>query len=188
MRDPAVSIGLSNGGSDLEGILALQRENLRERVAPGEAASQGFVTVAHTQEVLARMHAQLPSIVAHRDGRLVGYALAMAQEARAELPLLVPMFELFAGLSFGGMPLSNFRYYVMGQVCVAAAERGSGLFDALYAEHRAVYGGRFELLVTEISEANLRSQRAHARVGFVELTRYADALDRWLVVALDLRK
>jgi predicted GNAT superfamily acetyltransferase len=188
MRDPAVSIGLSNGGSDLEGILALQRDNLRERVSPGEAASQGFVTVAHTREVLARMHAQLPSIVAHRGETLVGYALAMALEARAELPLLVPMFELFERLFFEGRPLRSFRSYVMGQVCVAASERGSGLFDALYAEHRAVYGGRFELLVTEISERNLRSQRAHARVGFVELTRYADAVDTWLVVALDLRK
>jgi L-amino acid N-acyltransferase YncA len=188
MSEPAVIVEQSNGASDLDGILALQRLNLRGQVPEAEAKSQGFVTVAHTREVLASMHARMPSIVARRGESIVGYALAMPLESRAEVPILAPMFALFDTLRWEGRPLPTVPYYVMGQICVAASERGSGLFDRLYSRHQQLYADRFELLVTEISLRNTRSQRAHARVGFVELARYSDATDTWLVVGWPLRE
>jgi hypothetical protein len=111
-------------------------------------------------------------------GGLAGYALAMAREARALLPILEPMFARLGGLS----ALAGKRWYVMGQVCVAQAWRGRGVFDALYAGHRRAYSGRFDALVTEIATRNGRSLRAHARVGFAEIDRYRDATDDWSVV------
>jgi GNAT superfamily N-acetyltransferase len=74
------------------------------------------------------------------------------------------------------------RSYVMGQVCVDPSWRGRGLFDRLYAEHRARYADRFEWLVTEIAMRNPRSRKAHARVGFVEIDHYRDDTDEWSVV------
>jgi len=79
------------------------------------------------------------------------------------------------------------RYYVMGQICVAKAYRGQGVFDRLYAAHREHLRHRFDACVTEISVRNPRSLRAHARVGFEELERYRDAADEWVVVIWDLR-
>lgn len=182
-----IEIGESNGTSDLDGILALQRANLRGRVDAEVARAQGFVTVEHDLATLERMHLLAPSIVARRAGRVVGYALVMPIEARRDVPVLDPMFALFEGLAFAGRPLAAYRYYVMGQVCVAEEVRGQGVFDALYDGHRRHCGERFELCVTEISLSNGRSLRAHARVGFVEIHRFTDATDDWSVVALDLR-
>lgn len=177
----------SNGDSDLDAILELQRANHRSNVDRAEALAQGFVTVQHDREILQRMHALAPSIVAKRGDELVGYALVMPLAARADAPVLEPMFALFEQLSYRGAPLSSYRYYVMGQVCVAHTARGQGVFDALYDGHRRYCGHAYALCVTEISLNNQRSLRAHARVGFVEIHRFSDATDDWSVVALDLR-
>jgi L-amino acid N-acyltransferase YncA len=168
-------VELLDDDRELEQILALQQENLA-------ATGDGFVTVRHTLETLRAMHAQLPSVVARDErGAVVGYALSMAREAQGLLPILAPMFARLDGLG----ALAGKRWYVMGQVCVAKAFRGQGVFDALYRGHRERYAGRFDALVTEIATRNGRSMRAHQRVGFTEIDRYRDATDAWSVVGWD---
>lgn len=187
MMAPPVHTRLVQGREDLEAILALQRESHRDRVSAEEARTQGFVTVEHTLDVLAQMHALLPSVVAWAGEALAGYALVMPLEARATVPVLGPMFTLFDALAWQGRPLAGSRYYVMGQVAVARPFRGTGVFDALYAGHRAAYADRFDFTVTEVATRNVRSMRAHARVGFQVLTTYTDATDTWAVVLWDWR-
>jgi L-amino acid N-acyltransferase YncA len=182
-----MTIELSNGDSDFADILALQRANLRAYVSAEDGARNGFVTVKHTRELLERMHALGPSVVARSGGQVVGYALTMTQACRALLAVLEPMFARLDELTYEGRPLTEWSFYVLAQICIAEGQRGSGLFDALYAAHREHYGARFSLLVAEISARNGRSLRAHARVGFQELARYRDDTDDWVVVALDLR-
>ena len=178
---------LVTGRVELEQILQLQAANLREHVPPEQAAREGFLTVAHTLEVLEQMHALAPSIIAKEGERLAGYALVMPVETRAFVPVLEPMFQLLQTLSWRGRPLREWGYYIMGQVCVAEAFRGQGVFDALYREHRARYAERFACTVTEVSTRNTRSLRAHARVGFEVLETYRDATDEWAVMVWSLR-
>jgi hypothetical protein len=166
---------------DLDAILALQRANLERALEPAEAAAQGYVTLVHTPALLAELHAALPAVVARADGALIGYALAMHRDLAAAIPDLAPMFRLL-----GERGLADRRWYVMGQICVAKPWRGAGVFDALYAGHRRYYGGRFDLLVTEVAVRNARSMRAHARVGFATLAEHTDATDAWAVVGLPL--
>lgn len=172
---------------DLQDILTLQRENLREHVSRADAEREGFLTVAHDLDVLARMHALAPSVIAREGDALAGYALVMPLEARDTVPVLAPLFAQFDALTWQGRPLGASRYYVMGQVCVARPFRGQGVFDALYRGHREAYAHRFDFTVTEIATRNTRSMRAHARVGFQVLTTYRDALDEWAVVLWDWR-
>lgn len=163
---------------ELEQILELQQRNLPRNLDDGERAEQGFVTVEHTLDVLRRMHAIVPSIVAKDDQELAGYALVMPVECRSFVPVLDPMFRrLDANASLEGR-----RYYVMGQVCVAKPYRGRGVFSALYAAHRENLKSRFDACVTEISVRNSRSLRAHEKAGFEELERYRTATDEWIVV------
>ena len=186
-QGPAL-VTLADGAGDLDGILALQRQNLPESLTAEAARRDGFVTVVHTREVLSRMHAIAPSVVARHQDRVVGYALAMPRECRSFVPILEPMFAVLDGLEYRGEPLSRARYYVMGQICVAAGFRGTGLFQAMYAEHLAAFVDRYELIVTEISARNARSLRAHERTGFETLTTYTDATDDWVVVGLPFPK
>jgi GNAT superfamily N-acetyltransferase len=172
--------------SELGEILELQRDNHLSTLSAEQARAQGFVTARHSIDSLQQMHALGRSIVARaEDGRLAGYALMMAREARPFVPILDPMFQTLEGLSWRGTPLAQLSYYVMGQICVAEPFRGQGAFEALYDGHRAEYAGRYQLIVTEIATRNERSLRAHARVGFEPVHRYRDATDEWLIVAWD---
>ncbi|MFT3913769.1 MAG: GNAT family N-acetyltransferase [Anaeromyxobacteraceae bacterium] len=189
---PALEVRPAAGDGDLRAILALQASQLAATLGPEAAARDGFVTVRHDLETLRRMHALAPSVVAAVGGPagdaapLAGYALVMPVEAAPWVPVLAPMFELLRGLSFRGRALAALRHYVMGQVCVAPAWRGRGVFDALYDGHRRLLAGRYDVVVTEISARNGRSLRAHARVGFETIHRYRDATDDWAVVAMAL--
>jgi len=175
-------VGLAESDRDLEGILALQRA-LR---AP---TPDGFVTVRHTLEVLRAMHALAPSVVARDDaGEVVGYALVMPRETRALVPILEPMFAKVEELPPPALSAApDPRWYVMGQIAVAPAWRGTGVFDAMYAEHRARYQDRFDAVVTEVATRNPRSLRAHERVGFRTLLTYRDETDEWALIAWDWR-
>jgi ribosomal protein S18 acetylase RimI-like enzyme len=163
--------------AELEQILDLQRRNLPRNVDEREIASQGFVTVEHTLDVLRRMHALAPSIVAKAGAELAGYALVMPVECRSFVPVLQPMFQRLETLG-----MLRQRFYVMGQICVAKPYRGRGVFDLLYGAHRERLRDRFDSVVTEVSVRNPRSLRAHQRVGFEELDRYRDTTDEWVVL------
>ncbi len=175
MRATDIDVGLVGGDGELEQILQLQRRNL-------DFSQDGFVTVRHTIGILRTFHAALPSVVARHDGNVIGYALSMPRDASRLVPVLEPMFLRLHALAL----LAAQRWYVMGQVCVDLDWRGRGLPDRLYAEHRRQFSSRFDWLVTEISSRNPRSQRAHARVGFVEIDHYRDATDEWSVVGMPL--
>jgi hypothetical protein len=170
-------------------ILELQAENLPSALTADIMAGQGFVTVRHDASVLRRMNEVAPSIVAKAGGRIAGYALVMPRSFAADVPILRPMFEMLDGLSWKGVPLrDNPRWFVMGQICIAADHRGLGLFDGLYRTMAERYGGHYDFTVTEVAGRNTRSLRAHARVGFQSLHVYADAAtgEEWHVIALDL--
>jgi len=192
MREPGAArppfeTRLALGDADLRAILALQASQLAAALGPEAAARDGFVTVSHELETLRRMHALAPSVVAVDGAALAGYALVMPVEAAPWVPVLAPMFAVLRTLSFRGRPLASLRHYVMGQVCVAPAWRGRGVFDALYEGHRRFLGGRYDAVVTEIATRNGRSMRAHARAGFETIHVYRDATDEWAVVAMPLR-
>ncbi|MES2731498.1 MAG: GNAT family N-acetyltransferase [Bacteroidota bacterium] len=173
--------------ADIQGILALQQQNLTRNLSAEVQLSQGFLTVAHDPAVLARMNAAAPSIIAKDGEQVVGYCLTMLPAFKADVPALVPLFDLLDTLTYKAQPLNQYAYYVMGQVCVAEGFRGQGLFDAMYHHHHEIYGDRYQLLVTDISGRNTRSLRAHLRVGFEALQTFDDPFtgELWTIVVWD---
>lgn len=175
-----VQAGPVQNERELEQILDLQRANLARNLSQAEIAEQGFVTVEHTVDLLKRMHALAPSIIARDGNRLAGYALVMPIESRSFLPILEPMF-----VRLDQLKMLQRRFYVMGQICVAKPWRGRGIFDLLYRAHRDHLRTRYDFSVTEVSTRNTRSMRAHQRIGFVEIDRYQDATDEWALFRWD---
>jgi ribosomal protein S18 acetylase RimI-like enzyme len=169
--------------NDLRQILALQATNLKSNISEEVKKSQGFVTVCHSWDEIVLLYRSTPQIVAKDGDQVVGYALAMLPSLGKYIPDLKPMFELFAHIPWRGCMLSDSNYYVMGQVCVAEDWRGQGVFEGLYRQHFAIYSPSYDLLVTEVSKSNTRSQRAHERVGFLTILEHQDHVDTWNVVA-----
>src|SRR5580692_5763858 len=109
---------------DLCDIIDLQKRNLPGALSPDEIRTQGFVTVSHQLEDLLKMMNHEPSLVMKDGDRLIGYLLAMTSHSRAEIPVLVPMFDAFDKISYLGKTIADYRYLVVGQVCIDKNYRG----------------------------------------------------------------
>jgi hypothetical protein len=182
-----ITITTVQSAADVQGILTLQQANLRQNLSLDAQTDQGFVTVKHDPEVLTRMNAAAPSVIAKDGDTVVGYCLTMLPEFSDDIPELLPLFESISQIEYQGKPVREQAYYVMGQVCVGAGYRGQRVFDRMYLHQRDVYGSQYNLLVTDISEKNTRSQRAHERVGFKPLETFYDPTlgENWIVVVWD---
>jgi ribosomal protein S18 acetylase RimI-like enzyme len=170
---------------EIKKILSLQKQNLRGTQSQVEEKEQGFVTVSHSLATLMQMHDLGASIVAIDNDIIAGFALTMTKECSSLVPELQPMFTLLNHLMYKNKPIKDYRYYVMGQICIAKAYRGKGLFDKLYQKHREVFQHEYEFVITEVAVRNTRSMRAHERVGFKTINIYRDELDEWAVVVWD---
>lgn len=172
----------------IDNLLDLQRANLKNNLDVVTQQSQGYLSFPYTTAIIQRMMQAEPQPIAVAEGQVIGYALTATLPICQTIDLMLPLLEMFNQLIFNGKPLSAYQYYVMGQVCVRAGYRGMGVFDALYAQHRVLFAGKYDFTVTEIAADNWRSIAAHRRVGFKTLHRYFDALSQktWEVVILEL--
>lgn len=123
-----------------------------------------------------------PQFIAKHNNKVVGYALSMHTSLGDKIPVLQPMFEKVDQLSYNGISLNSQNYLVMGQVCIAKAYRGKGIFAKLYENMFDAMCSKYKFIVTEISLNNTRSIRAHQKVGFEELLNYKDETDDWSLV------
>lgn len=180
-----VQLCLSQSTADLEGILSLQRENLSTLLSQEEKDEQGFVTVPHTLDQLETMHSLAPHVLAKENGKVVGYVLAMTLESRGLVPLLTSLFDNFDRLDLAGKKVTSYRPMVVGQVCVGKSQRGTGLFDKLYAAYREQYASTYDFAITSVALSNFRSLAAHQRIGFQIIHTFQDSLNPWAVVCWD---
>lgn len=172
--------------AELMGILHLQQRNLAPNLTEAEKKSQGFLTVSHTLDILKKMHAIEPSIIA-KDGELViGYALAMTPATKTDFPILIPLFDLFDRIEYKGKPISTYNYMIVGQTCIDKTYRGKGVLQKLYAAYINRFRSNYNFAITEIATKNLRSRHAHEKIGFQTIHEYsaADGIG-WSVVLLE---
>ncbi|MDO9276341.1 MAG: GNAT family N-acetyltransferase [Lutibacter sp.] len=176
----------SETAEDLFGIIALQKINLLENLTETERQNQGFLSVTHSLEVLNKMQSEARNIIVKDKDRIVGYALSMTKKSKYDIPVLIPMFELFDTIIYKGKLVSEYNYIVMGQVCIQKEYRGQGLFDGGYEAFKNYFKNKYDFAITEIASKNTRSRAAHKRVGFEEIYKYDDSEKaEWRVVVLD---
>jgi hypothetical protein len=181
-----ISYSTSNTKEELEGILTLQRSNLIQELSADEIQSQGFVTVHHGYDVLKKMNDLEKHVIAKDDEAVVGYCLAMTRQSRFDIPVLVPMFNIFDQIVYKEQIISELNYIVVGQVCVSKAYRGQGVLDKCYAAYKEFYSSKYDVAITEIASTNTRSLNAHKRIGFREIHSYTDPSNtKWIVVVWD---
>ncbi len=158
---------------DIAGILDLQARNLKSEISPMEAKREGFVTLRHNFETLLRMNDLAPHTIVCVEGRVIAYALSMHPSLSLEVPGLEKMFLLLEGLD---------SYMVMGQVCVDKKYRGQGKFRSMYQFMFNKFSGEYKSIITEVSQANPRSLRAHYALGFQDYHMH----EEWVILIKDL--
>jgi ribosomal protein S18 acetylase RimI-like enzyme len=181
------NLQLVTNSKQLEQIARLSAENLRTVLGESEKAEQGFITWEYDLKLLQGMHAIAPSVIAIWNDQVVGYALVATHAMSSVHAEMNIMLNNLATLTYQGKPMNDYKFYMMGQICIAKEHRGQGLFDKLYAHHQKIYQGTYDILLTEVSTSNHRSMRAHERVGFTTIHTYHDHMDEWNVVVWDWR-
>lgn len=167
---------------ELHQIHRLNQQNLKQNLSVTEQNEEGFVSWLYPLKLLEEMHELAPSIIVKDDKKIVGYALTTVKEASVFHPDLEVMFRHLEPVLYKGKPIFSYHFYCMGQICVAKNARGKGLVSMLYQKHKEIYSPQFEFILTEISTNNIRSQKAHEKIGFAAIYKYADAIDEWNVV------
>ena len=168
---------------DLIEILALQKSNLAINLTDDEIRSQGFVTVNHSYADLMKLNTIEQHIIAKDNGKVIAYLLAMTKESKSNIPILIPMFDMFNKVAFANKPISEYNYIVVGQVCIDKKYRGRGILDKCYLTYRSHFKDKYDFAITEIANTNLRSLNAHKRIGFREIHRYKSPdKTEWVIV------
>ena len=139
---------------DTDGILDLQERNLPHW--------GGTPSARLPREWLERVVADMPVIVARRNGRMVGHLISAPRQAYAGVPVVAAMLRAHPGAAPDA--------YVYGPVRVAEEARGRGLAGAMFAALRARLPGREGVLF--IRRDNAASLRAHERMGMREVARF----------------
>lgn len=170
---------------ELNGIKTLQQQNLKSVLTADEAEAEGFVTAEYDVEYLHLMNERTPAIVAKDDERVVGYALATVKDVGLKHDLLHDLFKTIDGIIYDGRRLSDTRYIVVGQLCVAKGYRGLGLVHEMYTAFRDVYASAYQFCITDVAENNPRSLKAHLKSGFkvIDTLRYGGI--GWHIVLWD---
>ena len=180
-------IKLADSEEELGQILQIQKANHVGRLTQEQKKQEGFVTVRHNLDLLRKMNAIERQVIALDSQKVIAYALVMTKECKDLIPTLVPMFDMFEEIQYLEKPIEHYRYYVMGQICVAEGYRGKGIVQRLYQKHKEAYSVKYELCLTEISSSNPRSLRAHEKSGFQKIHSFKDQFDEWNIVAWDFR-
>jgi len=170
---------------ELEQIVALSHKNQRANVSAEEKKEEGFISWHYSLELLEKMHALHPNVIVKDGDKVIAYALVALKEALHFHNDLKHMISFIDGVLYNGKPLSDYKYYVMGQICIDKDYRGKGVFEMLYKKHKEIFEKEYDFIETEISASNTRSMRAHEKVGFKTIYTYTDASDEWNVVIWD---
>lgn len=184
-----IEIKQTSNSSELEQIIALQKNNLYYQVNVSEQVEEGFVTVEHDLQSLQLLHNSFPASIAVKENTVVGYALVMLPEFAESIRVLEPMFKLFNQITYRRKIITQYKYFVMGQICIDKSVRKQGLFRRLYQDlaNRTLAAG-YELMVTEVAKRNTRSYNAHIAFGFELVHIYTDPWDEtWCVIVYALK-
>lgn len=169
----------ASDAEELDQILKLQLQNLSTRLSPAERQKEGFVTIEHTFELLDRMNAVCPHVIAKDEDKVVGYALCMHPKFADEINILKPMFnKIKATLA------DSISYIVMGQICIAREYRNKGVFRKLYETMKQAVQPEFDCIITEVDAKNTRSLSAHYAIGFNDLKTYSSGRQQWHLIIL----
>jgi predicted GNAT family N-acyltransferase len=172
--------------NELAEIIAIQKQNLAANLTAAEMQEQGFVTVVHSLDDLKKMNQFEQHLIIKDNDTIVGYLLAMTKKSQSDIPVLIPMFEVFEKVSYQNKLLADYNFIVVGQVCIDKDYRGKGLLNKSYQAYKKIFSSKYDFAITEIATANQRSINAHKSVGFREVHQFTDTNQiEWSIVLWD---
>ncbi len=174
--------------ADYPAIVRLNEENFIAKLSPEERKG-GFLSAIFSLEQTARIAEDLGTMVAVVDGKVAGFLCAFRKEFETGSPVVAKLLESYNQLTFEGRPLSAFKSYIYGPVCIGREYRGCGLLRGLYEAQKKDLAGQFEIGVAFVSRDNPHSLIAHvAGLRMVEAGDFGVKGNRYATLAFRVPK
>jgi hypothetical protein len=145
---------------DIPMILELQKKNLLKNLQPQDQ-QDGFLSIEYSADQLTRLNHELGIFVAQDNDHLAGYLIAQTMDFALHSALIATMVKRFPDVQYSGRPLSSFKTFIYGPVCIAKESRGQGVLEGLYRIMLKTLQGQYDAGVAFVSERNPRSLYAH---------------------------
>ena len=171
---------------DYGAILRLQSANYIANLS-AEERKQGFLSAQFSPEQVAEMAEDLGTMIAIVGDDVAGFLCAFRNEFHHGSPVLAKMLESYDGVQFEGKPLSAYKSYVYGPVCVGRDYRQRGLLRGLYESQKKDLAGQFDVGVAFVSRDNPHSLCAHvAGLGMTEVDDFELKGNVYVILAFSL--
>jgi hypothetical protein len=130
----------------------------------------GFLSALFSLQQVAAMAEDLGIMVALEGQVLAGFVCAFRNDFDHGSPVVAKMIESYDRVKFEGRPLTEYRTYAYGPVCIDRRNRRKGLLRGLYEAQKQDLAGQFEVGVALIARNNPHSMQAHiAGLGMTEI-------------------
>lgn len=154
---------------DFPAILKIQAANYIGNLTV-EEREEGFLSAEFTPEQVAEMASDLGIIVASDSSSVLGYLCGFRCDFHHQSPVIAKMLEAFDSVPYEGKPLSSYKVFIYGPVCLDRAHRRRGLLRGLYEALKREVTERFDVGVAFVARGNPHSLRAHvAGLGMAEV-------------------
>jgi hypothetical protein len=176
--------------NDLIQILELQSKYHFGNISDEEKNNEGFLTAKHSFNQLKQINDAENAIIAVDNKKIIAYAIAMRKDAcPSDMLVFKDLFETLESLEYKNQKLSNFKMILVGQLCVDKEFRGMGVVPSLYKKFFECLKEKYDIAVTDISELNPRSLKAHIKSGFEVIHCFFDNYTQtnWNVVLKELK-
>lgn len=153
--------------NDFQQMAELNNKNMISALNEAEKAD-GFLSASFTAEQFKMMDTDLCSVVCVDADKVCGYVCASSIEFNKNIPLVAAMIDQFPHITYQGKPLTAFKSFIYGPVCIDKAYRGKGILENLFKtmlEILAKDAPHLELLTVLIATENQRSINAHKKLG-----------------------
>ena len=130
---------------DLNDIIRLQQINLAKNISTEEKEKNGFVSVETEFDLLKEIADEEGITLAKDKDKVIGYLMPMTVKHGEKISLLKPFIERFENITFEGKPLHEYKYCILGQVCIDKEYRGKGVLEKLYQELENRLANKYDL-------------------------------------------
>jgi hypothetical protein len=174
---------------NLPEIKKLQDINHYRNLTPEQMAKNGFVSLETDIPMLEKILDDNFILIAKSKDNIVGYELPLTLKRANESPLIVPFVDMLLDITYQGKKISEYKTVIGGQICVVNAHKGAGLAVIMHDKFTDKLAEKYDLLVTEVSNKNMRSITASTKkLGFELVKEYEAEGRQWYVILYDLRK
>lgn len=174
--------------TDIDGILALQNQNLVSELSEEQKASNGFVTTPFTPELLTEIIDLDWAFVTEIDGQIVAYLFGGSWPYYEKWPIFPYMTARFSDWKYKNWEITTSNSFQYGPVCIDANHRGKKIINHLFEAMRKDFVKTYPLAATFINQANQVSTKAHLKLGWAIVDEFEYNENRYYGLVYDMHQ